>query len=270
MQRHFLSTPYGQIHYVVDGTGDPVILLHQSPRSIDEYAEVMPILSKKYQTIAMDTLGYGESDKPSTLPTLEDYAKIVIMLMDELHLEKASFVGIHTGAKIAEMLAIKYPERVDKLVLSGPGIIDNDEMAKGAEEMFTPLWNVTEDGSHITRAWQFWQEHAPLTPSLLNRIVIDHLRAGGADGKTGPYGFIAVFRSDIYKHLSEIKAPTLILWGSDDLASFGFPKENEEKVNKAIPRSKVVSIEGGTFAIINLMPEKFAQYVLDFLENPGI
>ena len=59
MKRYFLDTPYGQIHYVVEGSGDPVILLHQSPRSIDEYAEVMPLLAREYRVTAMDTLGYG-------------------------------------------------------------------------------------------------------------------------------------------------------------------------------------------------------------------
>ena len=109
-----------------------------------------------------------------------------------------------------------------------------------------------------------------VTPELLNRIVIDHLRAGGGDGKTGPYGSIAVFRSDVDKHLSKIEAPTLLLWGTDDLTSFGFPKESEEKVNNAIPHRKVVTIEGGTFATPNLLPERFAQHVLDFLENPDV
>lgn len=270
MKRYFLDTPYGQIHFVVDGSGEPIILLHQSPRSIDEYAEVMPILAGNYQVIAMDTLGYGASDKPAKVPTLDVYAETVVMLMDQLGLKKASLVGHHTGAKIAQLTAIKYPDRVDKLVLSSPGLLESEEMKKAAEEAFSKLWGVSDDGSHITQAWQFWQAHAPLTPALLNRIVLDHLRAGGGDGKTGPYGFMAVFRSDVDKHLSKIKAPTLILWGSDDLTSFGFPKESEEKVNSAIARRKVVTIEGGTFATLNLLPDIFARHVLDFLENPNV
>lgn len=59
MKRYFLDTPYGQIHYVVEGFGDPLILLHQAPRSIDEYAKIIPILSRNYRIIAMDTLGAG-------------------------------------------------------------------------------------------------------------------------------------------------------------------------------------------------------------------
>jgi pimeloyl-ACP methyl ester carboxylesterase len=70
--------------------------------------------------------------------------------------------------------------------------------------------------------------------------------------------------------LSEIKAPTLILWGTNDLSSFGFPRENEEKVNKAIARSKAIPIAGGTFALPHMMPERFAQLVLEFLQNPGV
>lgn len=194
-----------------------------------------------------------------------------MLLLDKMGIEKASFVGHHMGGKVATVVAAAYPDRVDKLVLSGPGILDDAETKKAAEEMFTRFWKIKDDGSHFMEVWQFWKEHDPLLPSnLLNRIVLDHLRAGGKDGKTGPYGLIAVFRSESEKLLSAIQSPTLILWGTNDLTTFGFPKENEEKVNKAIPRNKVIYIEGGTFAVINMMPEKFAQLVLDFLDNPGI
>jgi pimeloyl-ACP methyl ester carboxylesterase len=144
-------------------------------------------------------------------------------------------------------------------------------MKRSAEQAFSRLWGIREDGSHLQEAWQFWKDHDPALPhGLLNRIVLDHVRAGGGDGRTGPYGFIAVFRSHLDQRLSEIKAPTLILWGTHDLTTFGFPKENEEKVNRAIPRCRAVSIEGGTFALPNMMPEKFARLILEFLGNPGI
>lgn len=270
MKRNFLETAHGQIHYVTEGKGEPVLLLHQSPRSIDEYAEVIPILAQKYQVIAMDNLGYGDSDKPSDQPLMQDYADTVVQLLDELNISKTSLVGHHTGAKIAAVVATSCPERVDKLVLSGPGVLGSD-MLEGIEDLFAQLWAVDEEGEYITNAWKFWKEHDPAMPkSLVNRIVMDHIRAGGPDGKSGPYGFIAVFRSDPEKLLPKIKSPTLIIWGTNDLITFGYPKENEEIVHKAIPRNKVKYIEGGTFAVINMMPEEFAQAILDFLENPGI
>lgn len=270
MKREFLDTDYGQIHYVTEGEGEPVLLLHQSPRSIDEYAEVIPIIAQKYQVIAMDNLGYGDSDKPPAQPLLQDYADSAVQLLDELNISKASIVGHHTGAKIATVIAASYPERVDKLVLSGPGVLGSD-MKEGIEDLFAQLWAVDEEGTYITNAWNFWKEHDPAMPkSLVNRIVQDHIRAGGPEGKTGPYGFIAVFRSEADKLLNKIQCPTLVIWGTNDLITFGYPKENEEIVHNAIPRNKVAYIEGGTFAVINMMPERFAQAVLDFLENPGI
>ena len=270
MKRSFLDTSHGQIHYVTEGTGEPVLLLHQSPRSIDEYAEVIPIISKKMRVIAMDNLGYGHSDKPSDQPLLLDYADTVIQLLDELKISKTSLVGHHTGAKIATVVAANYPERVDKLVLSGPGVLGSD-MKEGIEDLFAQLWAVDEQGAYITNAWNFWKEHDPAMPkSLVNRIVLDHIQAGGVDGKTGPYGFIAVFRSEADKLLTKIQCPTLVVWGTNDLVTFGYPKENEEIVHNAIPKNTVKYIEGGTFAVINMMPEEFAQAVLEFLENPGI
>jgi len=90
----------------------------------------MPAFARKYHVIAMDTLGYGDSDKPAKVSTLDVYAETVTMLMDALGLKKSSLVGHHTGAKIAEFVAVRYPDRVGKLVLSSPGLLESEEMKR--------------------------------------------------------------------------------------------------------------------------------------------
>ena len=84
MHRRFLDTPDGQIHYVTAGAGRPVLLLHQTPRSWDEYREVIPILARERRVIAMDTIGYGESYKPDRRCDIEDYARGAVALVDGL------------------------------------------------------------------------------------------------------------------------------------------------------------------------------------------
>lgn len=267
MERHFLETPFGQIHYVLEGAGDPVILLHQSPFSLDEYAEIIPALSQKYRVIAMDTPGYGQSDKPPRQPSIEDYAAIVVMLMDKLSIRKATLVGHHTGAFIAGEVGAAYPERVDKLVLSG--IIHTDEeMRKSGLELFENPWEIEADGSHIINQWNYFKEHDPsLTPDVLNKMVTDWLSSGTP---YSTWGYIAVFSYLAEKRLPLIQCPTLLLFGSDDLITWDFPKEHELKVEKAIERSRTVHIEGGTYAVAEMMPEKFTQPILEFLKNQEI
>ncbi|MFH0811824.1 MAG: alpha/beta hydrolase [Pseudomonadota bacterium] len=276
MKRYLLDTPYGQIHYAVEGAGDPVILLHMTARSRDEYAEVIPMLAKKYRVIAMDTLGYGDSDKPSKQLSIEDYAKTVVMIMDEVGVKKSNVIGRHTGAFIAMEVAAAYPERLDKLILSEPHYHD-ERMRKGEEvQAFFRTWvafwkewlrgGTKDDGSHFIEAWETIREHAPsMPPSLINRIILEHLKAG--DSSTNAY--YAVFSYPMEKRIPLIQCPTLLMWGTKDVITFdlGGPME---KTNEIIKRKKVVYIEGGTFVLPNMMPEKFAQPILDFFENPGV
>ena len=64
IKRAFLDTEDGQILYRIGGEGEPLLLLHMTPRSSDEFREVMPILAQHRQVIAMDLMGLGDSDKP--------------------------------------------------------------------------------------------------------------------------------------------------------------------------------------------------------------
>ena len=276
MKRYFFDTPYGQIHYAVEGSGDPVILLHQTARSMDEFAEVIPLLAKKYRVIAMDTLGFGDSDKPSGPTTIELYASTVKMLLDELMIRKTTLLGRHTGAFIAMEVAAAYPERLEKLVLSEPHY--HDKKMRGGEEVqkFFRTWvafwgewlgNGTKaDGSHFSEAWEKIKEHDPsMPPSLINRIIRDYLKAG----KKSTQAYHAVFTYAMEERVPLIQCPTLLLWGTKDVMTFdlGGPVE---KTNDLIQRKKIVYLEGGTFVAANMMPESFVQPIVDFLENPGV
>ena len=263
MKRAFLDTPEGQIHYCFGGSGEPLLLLHGTPRSVDDYLEVIPILVESRKVIAMDTIGYGDSYKPNKIPSIEDYAKTVILLLDALKIKKISIVGHHTGALIGIEVAAAYPERVEKLILSGPLYVDEDvrQIMKGLFKQ----WQVKEDGSHFTELWDYkkhWSPWAP--PALLHRLVLDTVRAG----EISEYGHYAVAKYDMKTRLPLVQCPTLIIWGSEDLTMFSI--KNRPKVGEAIRQSKVVEIEGGTFLIMQQMPEKFAQLVLDSLSDPNI
>lgn len=61
----YADTPLGQLHYAEGGEGTPVLLLHQTPRSWDEFREVLPLLATRRRAIAMDMYGFGMSAKPA-------------------------------------------------------------------------------------------------------------------------------------------------------------------------------------------------------------
>src|SRR5215510_12517337 len=82
VERHFVTTRLGRIHVATAGTGFPVLLLHQTPRSWDEYRDVLPLLGGDFRAIAMDTLGFGDSDPPAGDPSIELWAQGAFALLD--------------------------------------------------------------------------------------------------------------------------------------------------------------------------------------------
>jgi pimeloyl-ACP methyl ester carboxylesterase len=89
----------------------PLLLLHMNPRSSDEYRELMPILAQKYRVMAMDFMGFGDSDKPPRLYSVADYAKTVIALFDELGL-KSEHPGKPYGCFCLRRSSSCLPDRV--------------------------------------------------------------------------------------------------------------------------------------------------------------
>ena len=116
----------GTIHYVTAGAGDPVLLLHQTPRSWDEYRDVIPPSAENFSVIAMDTLGFGDSEKPSRPSSVEGYGRAVVAFLDALGIERTSIVGHHTGGVVAVEVAATHPDRVNRLVLSGTTCVDEE------------------------------------------------------------------------------------------------------------------------------------------------
>jgi len=114
VRRGFVDTPEGQIHYAMAGQGKPVLFLHQTPRSWDEYRDVLPIVGERYWAIAMDTIGFGDSYRLTKEATVEDYGKGVIAFLDAMGIKRTSIVGHHTGGCVAVEVAATHPERVEK------------------------------------------------------------------------------------------------------------------------------------------------------------
>ncbi len=133
IKRAFLDTDDGQILYRIGGEGEPLLLLHMTPRSSDEFREIMPILAQHRQVIAMDLMGLGDSDKPPRIYSVADYAQTVIALWDRLGIKKSSIFGSLTGGYIAGEVAAAYPERVNKLILCIVHGFDKEETEKIAQ-----------------------------------------------------------------------------------------------------------------------------------------
>lgn len=94
---HHTATVNGiQLHYVIGGKGEPLVLLHGYPQSWYEWRYIMPALAKKYTVVAPDLRGFGDSSKPMTGYDGKTIAEDIYQLMTQLGFNKI-FLAAHEG-----------------------------------------------------------------------------------------------------------------------------------------------------------------------------
>ena len=266
IKRAFLDTEDGQILYRIGGQGPSLLLLHMTPRSSDEFREIMPILMRQRQVVAMDLMGLGDSDKPPRTYSVADYANTVIELWDRLGIQKSSLFGSLTGGYIAAEVAAAYPERVEKLILGNVFRFDIEEIRKIFNKNAMGF-NLKEDGSHLTSRW-FARFKAVGGGELNNRCILDDLKCVGSPLYPGIA--VANYLHFVKERFRSIECPTLILSGDkglEQLQELGLAKgENQNFVLQAIPQSQEIKIKEGTLWMNNQIPEKIANFILEFID----
>jgi len=273
MKKAFADTPGGQIFYLVEGSGEPVLMLHQSSLSSFEFTKVIPLIAKEYQVFAPDTMGYGYSDPAPLEWDFPDYVDCIAYFMDAVGIKKAHLVGHHTGARLATALAIKYPERVNKMVLNGGSSapVDKQEVIGFYEkymktEPLTGPLEIERNGSHAIRMWKWQLRENPVSP--LEAVLRALLANWEHYSKQGRDLFCALIKEAITyeaeKELPKIKSPTLILRGTQEITN---PLQPKQKPVQLIPGAKYLDVVGGAILFWYDMPELGARIVLDFLKN---
>ena len=114
-----VPTPEGNMHYVKQGSGYPLVMLHPLGTSTWAWHTVIDSLSQQFTCYAFDMLGHGESDKPQRHFNIPDYARALDHACQILNIHRGHYVGNSVGAVLATEMAASYPERLDKLVLVG-------------------------------------------------------------------------------------------------------------------------------------------------------
>jgi pimeloyl-ACP methyl ester carboxylesterase len=258
-ERQFIKTASGVFHIAVAGEGFPVLLLHQTPRSWDEYREVLPLLGRHFRAIAMDTVGFGDSSAlPAGEDSIEAWAAAALDLAAVLGLERLAVVGHHTGAAIAVEMAAAAPKRIAALVLSACPYVDADRRARHHGKPAIDDVSPAEDGSHLLALWRMRQPFYPQgNPSLLERFIVDALKAGALAGE----GHRVVNRYVMETRLPLVRCPTMVIAPTAD--PHVYPLVG--KVAAAIRDCRVVEIENGMVPLPDQMAGAFADAVDGFL-----
>jgi len=256
----YAPTPMGQVHYRDLGPRDskyPIVLMHQSPMSMVQFAEVQNALVEMgVRAIALDTPGYGNSDQPSKQPTIRDYADNLVHVFNHLNLERVVVAGHHTGGLIAASFAANHPDRVSAIIIHGSALATQEEwdgyLSRKAADR-TPR----ADGAHLRRSFQ------PQTPPDRQAILDAKMWGLITSYIQGPdTGHWAAFHYDMLPDLKAIKVPGMILSDLQDGIHFMDLRTAEVR-----PDFKYVEFSKGDLLEFMAEPKRWATFAVDFMST---
>lgn len=260
MPKGYVDTPEGQIHYWDEGTGDPVILLHQAPSSLMMWSAFVPhLVGTGRRVIALDLPGYGMSDAPPSPPTVEYYARRVLDALSRMGIERFDGVGHHTGASVLMAASLEQPGRVRRIVAYGVALLD-EETARALAEEEPPVFD--EQATDILTWWKaFWTLSGPdLAPTVAPRCLGDLMLSGDKR----PYGHNAVGRTDHRPYIDRLRVPTLALAGSREML-----REETERSAGLSEWIRFHEIPDAGVFVADERPDELARVVDEFLRLPG-
>jgi pimeloyl-ACP methyl ester carboxylesterase len=267
-----------QVNVIELGSGPPVVFIHGLSGSWQNWLEQVPVFARDHRVIAFDLPGFGASEMPQEKITISGYGRFVSVLLDELGVGSAAVVGNSMGGFIGIELAIRFPERVERLVLvSAAGLSIEYLRNERALAVLGALGNRLAAYSGWVASRSDALARRPVARRAIFGIVAHRpdrlpgpLVAEQVRGSGKP-GFIpaldALTDYPIRDRLGEIACPTLIVWGAEDKL---VPARDADEFARLIPNSrKVVWPETGHVAMLE-RPEAFNALVQAFLaEEPG-
>ena len=218
--------------YIEKGQGEPLILLHGNGENVDYFAGQIDVFARDYHVYALDTRGHGKTPRGTAPFTIRQFADDLLAFMDAHGIGKAHILGFSDGGNIAMVFAMKYPERVDKLILDGANL-DAGGVKRSIQ---IPI----EIGWRIAKLFARKSEDAKRNAEMLGLMV--------NDPNVPP------------EELSAIQAKTLVIAGTKDMIK----EEHTRLIARSIKDSQLVILKGDHF-IANKCPEAFNRAVLDFL-----
>lgn len=202
-----------KVFYQTEGMGEPVVLIHGNGLSHGQWKYNIGTLSQSHKVYALDLPGFGLSDKPEVNYGVSYYVEFMRSFIDARHISNPIIIGHSMGGAVAAEFAAKYPQEVAGLALSAAtGISPIGTLY--SKELFDVFFSITARSRKLFCRSMFYD--GPTSALLDDTMLV-------ADNKESRNAFMKNCRDmmmyDSYRTglLKSITAPTLILWGQNDL-----------------------------------------------------
>ncbi len=270
--QHDLEIDGRRVHYVDLGAGDapPVVFIHGLGGCWQNWLETLPAVAQGRRVVALDLPGFAQSELPRESINITGFARTVEGLGAALDLGHVAVVGNSMGGYTAAELAIREPQRVERLVLvdsagislaepTRAGLLFGELVAKSGGGRPEHTRRLFRRPGYLHAAFGAVMRH----PTRLQRDLLAEQLAGVGSPGFGA-SMRALLRYDFRDRLSEIVCPTLVVQGSEDvLVALGDAREFERR----IPRATSLILEDTGHVPMIERPVTFNRALLEFLEQ---
>ena len=254
-----------KIHFMQQGKGEDLILIHSIGQSLYTYRELISKLSSKFRVTALDLVGFGYSQKPYYFNyTLDEMSDFIARFMDAMEMETAHLFGFSMGAGYVINFAKRYPDRVGKIVLLSPGgltpempssirsiegrifgglsvrMINLKSVKKMLSECYFDLTNHTDEVIE-----EYYKPIAnPETKRVIRACIMNY------DDE------------EVIHSLRDVNADTLILWGNEDK---WHPVEMSNMFKAVMPKVNFTLVRNAGHLAHEEKAERVAQLIKMFI-----
>ena len=222
------------LHYLEKGQGKPLILLHGNGEDSSYFVYQVAYFSRFYRVIAIDTRGHGQSPRGTAPFSIQQFAEDLRGFLDQHEIPKAHILGFSDGGNIALTFALRYPERVDRLILNGANLFPAG--VKPTVQLPIVL------GYHAASLFATRSPKAKENAALLGLMVKEpNIRPEELNGLT---------------------VPTLVIAGTKDMIR----ESHTRLIARSLPNARLVLLPGDHF-IANKEPAVFNRAVRNFLDE---
>ena len=247
------------VHYLEQGAGPAVVLVHGYGGHTYTYRYLIPELARDHRVVALDLKGFGYSERPRKSDySISAQARLVARFMDALDIQQASLVGHSMGGEVAMRVAAGWPERTDRIVLAG-SISGERFPSLPLLPILKPIFGMLARlfGHRLLKRMFYDPRHA--TREVLQAYRAPARIRGSADAA---FNVVRHARRDKTVDYKRITQQVLILWASYDRI---VPRWVLGRLRKHFPRAEVIEIERAGHLLLEEQPSACNEAIRSFL-----
>jgi pimeloyl-ACP methyl ester carboxylesterase len=255
------------------GEGPVVVFLHGLSGCWQNWLESIPPLAADHRVVALDLPGFGESPMPADPISVSGYARIVVELLDALGVQRATVVGNSMGGFVGCEMAIRFPARVERLVLVAAAGLSLRHMrherkrglrARSENLLFFGLGRLARHTDLVVRSRRLRRALLLLVAAHPERLpgplILEQARGAGKPGFADALEAMTAY--PIRDRLGEIRCPALVVWGEEDRL---VPVRDAAEFQWLIPGARKVLYPDTGHMVMLERPERFNADVRAFI-----